>query len=183
MNEINQLVEYHSQWEQAVITSAEDCVSNAIRLYDTQFSYTSKGARIQIFIDKLDDEWGSPNIEDCEQFSRLLHLKLESLETLQGSPEFYVLEVSSPGAERPVRSMEEFSRFQKLPIKLQVLNEDGKRKDIVVQVLKIEESSLKVSLADVKFNRNQGLLKKKAKAEEFTLNYSDIIVAKLRLDF
>jgi ribosome maturation factor RimP len=47
-------------------------------------------------------------IEDCERVSRVAGPLLEHSKLIEGR---YDLEVSSPGAERPIRSHEEYQRF------------------------------------------------------------------------
>jgi len=47
-------------------------------------------------------------LEDCTRVSRALEVRLDALE---GMPEHYVLEVSSPGADRPLRTESEWRRF------------------------------------------------------------------------
>lgn len=169
-------------WEDRVKEAALDCMSVGLELYDVHIAYTAKGAKISVFIDKLDDKWGSPTIAECEKFSRLMHLKLEALENLDTSPKFFTLEVSSPGAERSLRSIEDYKRFQGLPMKLQV-EEEGQAQTWVVSLKEIQDRHLLVQLADVKFNRNQGLIGKRKKPQPFLVALSGIKKAKLHLDF
>lgn len=65
----------------------------------------------------LIDTPGGPGVEDCEKVSRKIS---EWLDDETGLTEKYYLEVSSPGAERPLKTAEHFRRFlgKKVLIKL-----------------------------------------------------------------
>jgi ribosome maturation factor RimP len=60
----------------------------------------------EIRIERLDRQ--KVTLEDCTRVSRALEARLDVLE---GMPEQYVLEVSSPGADRPLRNEQEWRRF------------------------------------------------------------------------
>ena len=56
----------------------------------------------------LIDTPGGPGIEDCEKVSRKISEWLDNEEDLT---EKYYLEVSSPGVERPLKTIEHYKRF------------------------------------------------------------------------
>jgi ribosome maturation factor RimP len=56
---------------------------------------------LKVFIDKT----GGVTLGDCEQFSKALSAVLDVEDPIQGS---YVLEVSSPGLDRPLRTLADF---------------------------------------------------------------------------
>lgn len=53
------------------------------------------------------DKEGGVTLHDCEKFSRSLEAFLDVEDHVQGS---YTLEVSSPGLDRPLRSIKEFEK-------------------------------------------------------------------------
>ncbi len=55
--------------------------------------------------------------EDCEQFSRDFGTLLDVEDLIPGAE--YTLEVSSPGLERRLTRVEDYARFQGLPVKVQ----------------------------------------------------------------
>jgi ribosome maturation factor RimP len=59
---------------------------------------------IRVYLDKP----GGVSLDDCAQFSRQLSDALDMNQTVPGR---YNLEVSSPGLERPVRTLEHVTRF------------------------------------------------------------------------
>ena len=65
-------------------------------------------------------------LDECARLSRLLEAELERLGTV---PQRYVLEVSSPGIDRPLRRREHFERFvgQEIDVRLYVKREGRKK--------------------------------------------------------
>lgn len=64
-----------------------------LRLWDVRFEKEGGAWFLRYFIDKD----GGVNINDCEQFSRIIDPILDAADPIDGS---YSLEVSSPGVER-----------------------------------------------------------------------------------
>ncbi|NIP79819.1 MAG: ribosome maturation factor RimP [Gemmatimonadetes bacterium] len=64
---------------------------------------------LRVRVDRPDSEPGKGvGLEDCARISRALEEYLDALPTLPGN---YVLEVSSPGVERPLVRRRDFERF------------------------------------------------------------------------
>lgn len=64
---------------------------------------------LRVRVDRPDAEPGEGvGLDDCARISRSLEEYLDELETLPGN---YVLEVSSPGVERPLVRSRDFERF------------------------------------------------------------------------
>jgi ribosome maturation factor RimP len=61
---------------------------------------------LEIRIERVDRS--KVTLEDCTRVSRALEARLDALD---GMPGQYVLEVSSPGADRPLRTEQEWRRF------------------------------------------------------------------------
>lgn len=77
-----------------------------------QLDYSSGGkAHLGIFIDKP----GGVTIADCETISRSVSDVLDAYDPI---PQSYLLEVSSPGLERPLTGERDFQRFQGEMVKL-----------------------------------------------------------------
>jgi ribosome maturation factor RimP len=72
-----------------------------VQVVDVEMAGNSRKAVLRVFIDKKD----GVTLEDCEKFSRALSAVLDVEDLIQSS---YILEVSSPGLDRPLRSMEDF---------------------------------------------------------------------------
>jgi ribosome maturation factor RimP len=61
---------------------------------------------IEIRVERVDRQ--KVTLEDCTRVSRAVEARFDAME---GMPEHYVLEVSSPGADRPLRNESEWRRF------------------------------------------------------------------------
>jgi len=75
-------------------------------LVDVEF-VTAGRFTIRVYLDRLDGSGGNISIEDCTRVSRRLD---DALEMNQTVPHRFVLEVSSPGIERRLRTLEHFRR-------------------------------------------------------------------------
>lgn len=92
-----------------------------LELFDLQFRREGHGWVLRIFIDA---EKGI-SLDDCSGVSRELGTYLD-IEDCIGHP--YHLEVSSPGLERPLRSIADFFRFQGKKAKVKLHAElDGRK--------------------------------------------------------
>ena len=75
-----------------------------LELVEVQFRKES-GWVLRLFIDR---EQGGVNVDDCAAVSRQVSAYLEAEDLISHA---YTLEVSSPGAERPLKRLEDFVRF------------------------------------------------------------------------
>jgi ribosome maturation factor RimP len=107
--------------------------------------------KLDIRLDKLDDKYGSPSIDDIERwvtaswqigsplqdrrcsqgqvcdarrFSRMMFLEMEALLGLEEAGEVS-FEVSSPGAERQLILPQDLARFDELPLRVEYTAADG----------------------------------------------------------
>jgi ribosome maturation factor RimP len=65
----------------------------------------AKRKTVQVMAERPD---GSMNVDDCASLSRALSEVLEATDPL---PDEFVLEVSSPGIDRPLTAIDDFARF------------------------------------------------------------------------
>lgn len=77
--------------------------SHNFYLYDLEFVKESKNWYLRVYIDKKN----GINIEDCALISDELSEKLDAMDP-DPIPQAYFLEVSSPGAERPLKNTKQF---------------------------------------------------------------------------
>src|SRR5688572_761927 len=85
--------------------------ARGLEIWDIQSRREATGHVVRVFIDRpgpaaTPEE--SVSIEDCEQVNREIGTILDVEEPL---PFAYVLEVSSPGLDRPLRDVAEYRRF------------------------------------------------------------------------
>ena len=123
-------------------------------LVDFRNPVGGRRARLQVRIDKQDSAPGAGvTIDDCAAVSRALESWLDE-EGIVG--ENYVLEVSSPGLERPVRWPRHWKRFVgetvnlRLPdrgrVRARIISADGER--AVVRPEGKDEADVEVDISD-----------------------------------
>jgi ribosome maturation factor RimP len=78
--------------------------------------------KLVVYIDKP----GGVFLEDCERLSKSLGDLLDREDPIYSS---YILEVSSPGIERPLKKKEDFSRFQENYVKIKTCSKIKDRKN------------------------------------------------------
>jgi ribosome maturation factor RimP len=93
---------------QHVIAVTEELVTPILaeeNLELVDIEYTKEGSNwfLRVYIDKE----GGVDIEDCGRVSEKLSKKLDEVDPIPGA---YFLEVSSPGAERPLKKEKDFER-------------------------------------------------------------------------
>ena len=142
--------------------------------------------RIMISVDDLDDQNGSPSLDDLIAVSR----KLNELAESKGFPDDVAIEVASPGAERKLTIPEDSLRFRELKMKVIYNDDENDNPENETMILNVEdfeeESGLVVfRLADVQENRppKKGMpMSKKKKEWRKKVKYVDITSANLYID-
>jgi ribosome maturation factor RimP len=83
-----------------------------------------KRKTLQIMAERTD---GTMNVEDCAALSRALSAFLEREDPLEGE---YVLEISSPGIDRPLTRLTDFARWSghEAKIELKAAGADGRKR-------------------------------------------------------
>jgi ribosome maturation factor RimP len=94
-----------------------------LELVGIEFSPNAGGSLLRVYIDEPER---GVTIEDCERASREISALLDVNDPVSGR---YTLEVSSPGLERPLFTLEHFARFVGESAKVSVnLPLDGRRR-------------------------------------------------------
>ncbi len=75
-----------------------------IELYDVEFSKMKSKGLLRVFIEKQD----GVTIADCERVSREIEAVLDVEDPI---PFSYIIEVSSPGLDRPLKELNDFKRY------------------------------------------------------------------------
>lgn len=76
-----------------------------LELVDLEFVKEGVNWYLRVYIDKD----GGVNIDDCEAVSRALEVKLDEKDPIEQT---YILEVSSPGIDRPLKKDADFVKYQ-----------------------------------------------------------------------
>lgn len=95
----------------------------------------------------IDNPEGDLKLEHCEDISRMLSSELDARNLIKKS---YVLEVSSPGLERPLKSPADFERFTGEQIKITTYAPIADSKEFTGKLLNYEKDSEFIELKDKK---------------------------------
>lgn len=110
-----------------------------LELVDVQFKQES-GWVLRIFIDQ---ETGV-NVDDCASVSRQVATYLEVEDLI---PHAYTLEVSSPGAERPLKRLEDFVRFSGKKVRIKVSEPIDNQRVFCGLLINVDKKNKRITLA------------------------------------
>lgn len=117
-----------------------------LELFDLQFRREGHGWVLRVMIDA---ERGI-SLDDCSGVSRELGTYLDIEDCITHT---YHLEVSSPGLERPLRSLSEFSRFRGKKAKVRLHSELDGRKVLEGNIVEVSGDAVIMEAADGKAAR------------------------------
>ncbi|MBW8309442.1 MAG: ribosome maturation factor RimP [Candidatus Paracaedibacteraceae bacterium] len=126
-----------------------------------------KRKTLQIMIDRLDGT--GIKVEDCEQVSRYASVLLDQHDPISGA---YMLEVSSPGMERPLVKLKDFQRFVGHEVMIKTHMIIGNRKTFPGKLESANESEV---ILTIRNSANE--------FEKVSIPFSDIKSAKLHITF
>ena len=115
---------------------------------------------LQIMIERLDRR--DIVVEDCATASRAISAALDDKDPISGK---YTLEVSSPGLDRPLTSLENFKRFCNFEAKIETDTPINNRKRFKGRILRVENNNIIFYMDD----------------KEWTIPYDTVSKAKLLL--
>ena len=175
-------------WAERALTEAQTVlggskfVEKGITLFALKAVPSAK--RLEIRLDKLNDQFGSPTLDEMEEFAREFNAKFEVAvgEEEAGSVE---LEVSSPGAERVVSVPEELDRFKEIPMKVEFMIDENRTDVRVFNIVTWDTQNTTWALADTKQHKreNKGRpLTRKQRDLRFDVPLDTIKKVKLYLD-
>ena len=101
----------------APVVAAQGC-----ELWDVEYVKEAGTWYLRLYIDKE----GGVSIDDCEAISRRVSDLLDEADPIEGS---YTFEVSSAGAERPLKRPSDFERFMGSPITIRLYKTKDGRKE------------------------------------------------------
>ena len=93
-------------------------------LWDVEYVKEAGSWFLRVYIDKA----GGVSIDDCEAVSRPLSDLLDEADPIEGS---YTFEVSSAGADRPLKKPEHFAEFQGEEVEVKLYRPREGRKEFV----------------------------------------------------
>lgn len=130
-----------------------------LELYSVELKGAGRRTLLRVFIDKE----GGVTIDDCERASREMEAKLD----VEGIiPSSYILEVSSPGLDRPLRKPEDFRRFSGRVARVVTYNPIDNQTFFIGEIIEAGDTDIVLLLQ---------------KGEKITIPYKDISRARLEV--
>ena len=119
-------------------------------LWDVEYVREAGTWYLRIYIDKAD----GVDILDCETVSRALSDLLDEADPIEGS---YTLEVSSAGAERPLKRPGDYERFMGSPVAVKLYQAKEGRKEFAGVLAGYENGNVTVTVGntDMTFLKNE----------------------------
>lgn len=114
--------------------------ANGCTLWDVEYVREAGTWFLRVYIDKA----GGVSIDDCEAVSRPLSDALDEADPIEGS---YTLEVSSAGADRPLKRPEHFAAFLGAEVEIRLYRPVDGRKDHVGLLRRYRDGDVTVETA------------------------------------
>ncbi len=110
-----------------------------LELVEVEYRKVAGSWQLRVILDKEN----GIGVEDCRGFSEELGRALDEADLVADS---YVLEVSSPGVERPLKKEDDFRRFAGRRVQVVVFAPIDGRKRLIGQLLGLYEDQVKLRL-------------------------------------
>ena len=129
-------------------------------LWDVEYVREAGTWFLRIYIDKE----GGVDILDCEKVSRALSDLLDEADPIEGS---YTLEVSSAGAERPLKRPGDFERFMGSPVTVKLYKARNGRKEFAGTLAGYDNGDVTITVGDA----------------AMTVGKDEVALCRLRIEF
>lgn len=97
---------------------------------------------LRLYIDRPE---GAVTIDDCVKVTRAVGFVLDGEERFPGP---YILEVSSPGIDRPLTRPSHFERFVGHAAKVRIDGEDGKARTVTGEIAGVGDDGVRLSVGE-----------------------------------
>ncbi|MCF8002510.1 MAG: ribosome maturation factor RimP [Halanaerobiales bacterium] len=138
--------------------------TQGLKLVDVEYIKEGSTWTLRIFIENPD---GELKIEDCERISKILSDRLDKKDPIDES---YLLEVSSPGLERPLNDLEDYEKHKGNLIKVKTYAPLNGTKEFIGKIIGIENNEVSLE----REGKNKGVIK---------IPFTKIAHAHLTVDF
>ncbi|AGB40674.1 hypothetical protein Halha_0701 [Halobacteroides halobius DSM 5150] len=115
--------------------------NKGLELVDVEYQKEGENWILRIYIDKED----GVTLENCQDVSRELSTQLDVEDPIDHS---YMLEVSSPGIDRPLKKDKDFTRFTGELVEVSTYAPVNGKKELTGELLGLEEDSIKLKVDD-----------------------------------
>lgn len=114
-------------------------------LVGVEYHPNSVNALLRVYIDKV----GGINLDDCVAVNEQVSGILDVEDPISGK---YTLEISSPGLDRPLFSLNDFVRFVGSQAKIRLSRPIGRQRNFKGQILSVNENRIAIEDNDGKIN-------------------------------
>ncbi len=129
-------------------------------LWDVEYVREAGIWYLRLYIDKA----GGVDILDCETVSRAVSGLLDEADPIEGS---YTFEVSSAGAERPLKRPGDFARFMGSPVLVKLYKGRDGRKEFAGELSGYEDGAVTITMG----------------GETVTFQANEVALCRLRVEF
>lgn len=133
---------------------------SGLELVDVEFAKEGAHWYLRVFIDKP----AGVGVEDCQCISEKLSRLLDEKDPI---PQSYILEVSSPGIERPLKKLDDYNRFAGSLVSITTFAPFNNRRRFTGRILGINENLVHVDV----------------EGTELKLPHDQIASARLKVEF
>ncbi len=109
-------------------------------LEDIEFVKEGNNWFLRVFVDNDDEVIG---LDKCEEISKKISDELDRIDPIEQS---YILEVSSPGLERPLKSLSHYDRFVGKFVKLKTFAPYDGKKEFIGTLLERDGDNIKIDV-------------------------------------
>ena len=138
---------------------------SGLELYNVEFLKEGRDWFLRVYIDKQGAEDDYVDTDDCEKVSRFLSEKLDELDPIEAS---YIFEVSSAGAERPLKRPSDFQQFMGSPVLLKTYKPVNGRKEFAGRLAGYDNGAVELDMGT---------------AQPLRFEKQDIALVRLRVEF
>jgi len=123
---------------------------NGLELYFTEYVKEGKDWYLRIYVDKPEGVF----IKDCEDYSRWISEKLDEADPIERN---YMLEVSSPGLDRPLVKDEHFEKYKGRLVDISLYKQFNGSKQITALLIGLNDNNISVNIdgEDHSFDRKE----------------------------
>ncbi len=135
------MIEEHDK--QFIQKAVEDIVSElSLELVDLLMKKTRSTVIIDVLADRIN---GGITVEECSQINKRINAMIEESELFNGD---FIVEVSSPGLDRPLKTSKDFMRVKGKRVIFYLNDFIERKKEHSGEIINVDEADIRVKLKD-----------------------------------
>lgn len=128
---------------------------------DVEFAKKYNGDNLTVFIDKD----GGIDIDDCETVHNAINEPLDELNPTNDNP--YILNVSSPGIDRPIVTDKDYNRNLNEIIEVKLYQAVNRKKNYVGELISFDENKITLNIDGTDIELERKMISKATKYIDF----------------